>query len=186
MIGWTGLLALATVLPARGGPPPEARAVFAGGCFWGVEWVFEHVRGVRSATAGYGPGGVETVDLRFDPDSVSYRQLLEVFFLVAHDPTSRDRQGPDAGPEYRAIVFAIDSAQRRAVEAYVGELTSSRAFDRAIVTEIQPLTRFTVAESFHQHYAARHPSDPYIVTNDVPKLARLKRSFPSLYRAPPS
>jgi peptide-methionine (S)-S-oxide reductase len=181
------MLLLASLLSAglAGQPsgPPEGRAVFAGGCFWGVEWVFEHVRGVRSATAGYGPGGVETVDIRYDPDQVSYRQLLEVFFLVAHDPTSRDRQGPDAGPEYRAIVFAVDPAQRRAVESYLGELAAGHRFDRPIVTELQPLGEFRVAEDFHQGFAEAHPRDPYIVANDVPKLARLKRRFPDLYRS---
>lgn len=166
-------------------PPgaPEGRAVFAGGCFWGVEWVFEHVRGVQSATAGYGPGGVETVDIRYDPGQVSYRQLLEVFFLVAHDPTSRDRQGPDAGPEYRAIVFYADPAQRRAVEAYLGELSTRHRFDRPIVTEVHPLGEFRIAEDFHQGFAETHPRDPYIVANDLPKLARLKRLFPDLDRS---
>ncbi len=124
--------------------------------------------------------------MRFDPDAVSYRQLLEVFFLVAHDPTSRDRQGPDAGPEYRAIVFTTDSTQRRETLGYVQELAASHAFTRPIVTEVQPLTTFRIAESFHQGYAARHLTDPYIATNDVPKLARLKRQFPSLYLTAPS
>lgn len=167
-------------------PGPEGRAVFAGGCFWGVEWVFEHVTGVRSVTAGYGPGGVESVDIRYDPKAISYRQLLEVFFLVAHDPTSRDRQGPDAGPEYRAIVFAMDSTQRREAETYVAELTARHQIHRPIVTEIQLFREIRMAEDFHQDFAEKHPSDPYIVSNDVPKLANLKRQFPSLYRALPS
>ncbi len=184
MIGLTSLLTAAMALTA--GRAPEARAVFAGGCFWGVEWVFEHVKGVQRAIAGYGPGEVESVELRFDPGTVSYRELLEIFFLVAHDPTSRDRQGPDAGPEYRAIVFPADSGQRREVEAYISELTTSHAFSQPIVTEVQPLTTFRMAEAFHQGYAARHLTDPYIATNDVPKLARLKARFPSLYLAPPS
>lgn len=167
-------------------PKPEARAVFAGGCFWGVEWVFEHVAGVRSVTAGYGPDGVESVDIRYDPAKLTYRQLLEVFFLVAHDPTSRDRQGPDAGPEYRAIVFATDSTQRREAEGYVGELTEQHRFFKPIVTEIQAFREYRLAEEFHQDFAEKHPSDPYIVTNDLPKLAKLKSQFPSLYRASPS
>lgn len=162
-------------------PSPEGRAVFAGGCFWGVEWVFEHVTGVRSVTAGYGPGGVESVDIRYDPNKVSYRQLLEVFFLVAHDPTSRDRQGPDAGPEYRAIVFATDSLERREAESYIAELTAQRRFARPMVTELQPFREFRIAEDFHQDFASKHPQDPYIVTNDVPKMEKLKRLFPSLY-----
>jgi peptide-methionine (S)-S-oxide reductase len=126
------------------------------------------------------------VDIRYDPSKLSYRQLLEVFFLVAHDPTSRDRQGPDAGPEYRAIVFATDSTQRREAEAYLAELTSQHRFARPIVTEIQPFREYRVAEEFHQDFAKKHPSDPYIVTNDLPKLAKLKRQFPSLYLATPS
>ena len=164
-------------------PDSEGRAVFAGGCFWGVEWVFEHVSGVRSVTAGYSPGGVESVDIRYDPKTVSYRNLLEVFFLVAHDPTSRDRQGPDAGPEYRAIVFTTDSSQQRAAGAYLAELTAQHHFATPIVTELQPFREFRIAEDFHQDFAEKHPSDPYIVTNDLPKLAKLKRLFPQLYRS---
>lgn len=160
--------------------------MFAGGCFWGVEWVFEHVTGVRSVTAGYGPDGVESVDIRYDPAKLTYRQLLEVFFLVAHDPTSRDRQGPDAGPEYRAVVFVTDSTQRREAGGYVAELTAQRRFARPIVTELQAFREFRIAEDFHQDFAEKHPSDPYIVANDVPKLAKLKHHFPSLYRASPS
>jgi len=164
-------------------PSPEGRAVFAGGCFWGVEWVFEHVVGVRSVTSGYGPDGVESVDIRYDPSELSYRQLLEVFFLVAHDPTSRDRQGPDAGPEYRAIVFAMDSTQRREAETYVTELTAKHRFPHPIVTELQMFREFRLAEDFHQDFAEKHPADPYIVSNDVPKIARLRQLFPSWYRA---
>ena len=181
MVVLTALLATLLTTPA-----PEARAVFAGGCFWGVEWVFEHVAGVRSVTSGYGPDGVESVDIRYDPSKLSYHQLLEVFFLVAHDPTSRDRQGPDAGQEYPAVVFATDSVQRREAESYLAELTSQHRFARPIVTELQPFKEFRIAEDFHQDFAENHPSDPYIVTNDVPKLAKLRRQFPSLYRSSPS
>jgi len=117
----------------------------------------------------------------FDPTRISYRQLLEVFFLVAHDPTQRDRQGPDVGPEYRAIVFHQDSAQRLAAESYVADLTARRVFPRPIVTEIRRLEAFHPAEAFHQHYAERHPTDPYIVANDAPKLKRLGQLFPALY-----
>ena len=174
-------------------PPKEATAVFAGGCFWGVEMVFEHLRGVRSATAGYARWGtpgqtasgqipVEAVKVVYDPTRLSYRQLLEVFFAVAHDPTSRDRQGPDAGPEYRAIVFVADPAERRTADEYLAELTGRKAFAGPIVTEVQPLGDFRVAETFHQDFARRNPTAPYIVVNDLPKLARLRRAFPGLYR----
>lgn len=166
-------------------PSPERRAVFAGGCFWGVEWVFEHVAGVQTVTAGYGPDGVEAVDIRYDPARVSYRQLLEVFFLVAHDPTSRDRQGPDAGPEYRAMVFVTDSTQRHEAAAYLAELAAQRRFTRPIVTELQSFREFRIAEDFHQDFAEKHPSDPYIITNDAPKIEKLKRNFPALYRWQP-
>lgn len=164
---------------------PTRVATFAGGCFWGVEAVFEHLRGVTEAVSGYGDGGVrvEAVRVTYDPDSISYRQLLDVFFTVAHDPTQRDHQGPDIGPEYRAIVFYGDSLERRTIEYYVAELTAAHAFPHPIVTEIRPGRSFRVAEAFHQDYAARHPDDPYIVINDRPKLDRLRRAFPALYRA---
>lgn len=202
-ISWTGAgLALSLTLAAapRGAPgsrPASATAYFAGGCFWGVEMVFEHVRGVRSATSGYAhwadrqgrPAGgvpVETVKVEYDPSQVSYPQLLEVFFRIAHDPTSRDRQGPDAGPEYRAIVFFTEPAQRQAAEHYLAGLRARRVFAGAIVTEIQPLGSFRVAESFHQDFAARHPTAPYIVVNDLPKLDRLRRDFPALFKETPT
>jgi peptide-methionine (S)-S-oxide reductase len=160
----------------------DAKAVFAGGCFWGVEAVFEHVRGVRSVTAGYTDGPIEAVQVVFDPAQITHRQLLQVFFTIAHDPTQRDRQGPDAGPEYRAVVYYRDVAQYRNAQSYVAELERAHAFARPIVTEIQPLRSFRIAEDFHQDYAARHPDDPYIVVNDAPKLERLRRGFPHLYR----
>ncbi len=197
--------AVCALVPAAllAGPSPglgqarEASAVFAGGCFWGVESVFEHVRGVRSATSGYsggsvvdppyelvsggGTGHAESVRVVYDPAEVSYRQLLAVFFLVAHDPTTRDRQGPDAGPQYRGIVFYQDSAQAEEARAYVAELTAHRAFSMPIVTEVRPFQAFYPAEAYHQHYAALHPTQLYIVINDVPKVERLRRLFPALY-----
>jgi peptide-methionine (S)-S-oxide reductase len=176
----------------------HAEAVFAGGCFWGVQWVFEHVRGVSAVVSGYSGGSVanptyelvgtgatghaESVRVTYDPSVVSYRQLLEIFFLVAHDPTTRDRQGPDVGSDYRAIVFARDSAQLREVAGYVDELTSRRVFRKPIVTELRLLQPFYVAEPYHQRYAARHPDDPYIVINDVPKVKQLQKLFPALFR----
>ena len=158
-------------------------AVFAGGCFWGVEAVFEHLRGVQSVTAGYADGQIEAVRVVYDPAQVTHRELLRVFFSIAHDPTLRDRQGPDVGPEYRAVAYYLDENQRRTIAGYKVELERTHAYSRPIVTEIQPLREFRVAEPFHQDYAARHPSDPYIVVNDAPKLERLRREFPALYRS---
>ena len=192
-----GAMALAGSPSPGFGQSREASAVFAGGCFWGVGSVFEHVRGVRSATSGYsggsvpdpsyelvetgGTGHAESVRVVYDPAQVSYRQLLEVFFLVAHDPTTRDRQGPDAGSQYRAIVFYQDSAQREDVRSYIAELTARHALAGPIVTEVRPFQAFYRAEGYHQHYAARHPTQLYIVINDAPKVERLRRLFPALY-----
>ncbi len=193
---------LAAPSPPEGAASPvrEATAVFAGGCFWGVEAVFEHLRGVLSATSGYSGGDVvsptyeqvgtgrtghaESVRVVFDPAVISYRQLLEVFFTVAHDPTQRDHQGPDSGPDYRAIVFYQDPAQRRMAEDYVAELGRAKAFPKPIVTEIRPLKAFYPAEAYHQDFAARNPSNPYIVANDLPKLDHLRKAFPALYQEP--
>lgn len=192
------IIALAALTaPAHG---QQAEAVFAGGCFWGVQWVFEHVRGVTAVISGYSGGSVanptyelvgtgatghaESVRVTYDPSVVSYRQLLEIFFGVVHDPTTRDRQGPDVGSDYRAIVFARDSAQLREVSAYVGELTSRHVFAAPIVTELRLLQPFYPAEAYHQRYAARHPDEPYIAINDAPKIARLRRLFPALFRGP--
>jgi peptide-methionine (S)-S-oxide reductase len=185
-----------TVRHARG----EETAVFAGGCFWGVEGVFEHVRGVKSATAGYAGGTMaspsyedvssgstghaESVRVVFDPAEVSYRQLLTVFFAVAHDPTQRDRQGPDFGTQYRSVVFYTSDEQKHSAEAYVAELTAKKVYSKPIVTEIVPLRAFYTAEEYHQHYMERHPYSPYIVFNDAPKLKQLERQFPDLYRRP--
>ena len=160
----------------------DATAVLAGGCFWGVEEVYEHIRGVRSVTSGYTDGLIEAVRIVYDPEMVSYRELLEVFFRIAHDPTSRDRQGPDAGPEYRAVVYYVNEAQQSDARRMVSELTTTHAYTKPIVTEIRPFGSFRVAEAYHQDYAARHPDDPYIVINDLPKLEHLRRHFPRLYR----
>jgi peptide-methionine (S)-S-oxide reductase len=202
-VGRLGCIGSIAILALGGGSSPafgqshEASAVFAGGCFWGVESVFEHVRGVRSATSGYsggsvvdpsyelvetgGTGHAESVRVLYDPAVVSYRQLLAVFFLVAHDPTTRDRQGPDAGSQYRAMVFYQDTAQQREARSYIAELTAHRAFAAPIVTEVRRYEAFYPAESYHQHYAALHPSQLYIVINDAPKVERLRRLFPALY-----
>ena len=186
---------IAFAAPARA---QEAEAVFAGGCFWGVQWVFEHVKGVTGVVSGYSGGTVanptyelvgtgrtghaESVRVTYDPSLVSYRDLLEIFFLVAHDPTTRDRQGPDVGSDYRAIVFAKDSAQLSEVASYVAELTARRVFANPIVTELRLRQPFYVAEAYHQRYAALHPDEPYIVINDAPKVRRLQQQFPRLYR----
>jgi peptide-methionine (S)-S-oxide reductase len=192
-----GIALLSLAGPARA---QRAEAVFAGGCFWGVQWVFEHVRGVTAVVSGYSGGSItnptyelvgtgttghaESVRVTWDPSVVSYRQLLEIFFLVAHDPTTRDAQGPDIGSDYRAIVFANDSAQLREASAYVAELTARRVFAKPIVTELRLRQPFCPAEAYHQRYAARHPDDLYIVVNDVPKVRRLQQVFPALFRAP--
>jgi peptide-methionine (S)-S-oxide reductase len=178
----------------------DQTAVFAGGCFWGVEAVFEHLRGVSSATSGYAGGSVaspsyeqvtsgktghaEAVRVVYDPSQITYEQLLQVFFAVAHDPTQLNRQGPDVGTQYRSVVFYGDDDQRRAAEAYVARLRAGKAYDRPIVTEMVPLREFYVAEDYHQDYMAHHPSAPYIVIHDAPKLERLRRQFPALYRKP--
>lgn len=178
----------------------EDTAVFAGGCFWGVEAVFEHVKGVRDVVSGYSGGATtmpsyddvssgttghaEAVRVVYDPSQVSYGQLLQVFFSVAHDPTQLNRQGPDHGTQYRSAIFYRNDAQKKGAESYVAQLTKAKAFPRPIVTQIAPLTRFNLAEQYHQDYMVHHPNQPYIVINDAPKVANLKREFPELYHVP--
>ena len=171
-----------------------ATAVFAGGCFWGVEAVFEHVRGVTDVVSGFareGAGGegsasraepAEAVRVTYDPSQVTYAELLRVFFLAAHDPTQLDRQGPDVGAEYRSAIFYADEEQRSAAAAYVAQLERSKSFAAPIVTRLVPLGPFKVAAPYHQDYAAHHPNDLYVVVNDRPKVERLRREFPTLYR----
>lgn len=172
----------------------QQNAVFAGGCFWGVDAVFRHVRGVLDVTSGYAGGSyasahyeivslgksghAEAVRISFDPARVSYRQLLHVFVSVAHDPTQRNRQGSDVGSQYRSVIFYTNPEQQQMAAAYVAQLASSMP----IATEVVPLQQFYPAEAHHQNYLARHPDQPYIVINDLPKLARLKKQFPELYR----
>ncbi|MEO7521286.1 MAG: peptide-methionine (S)-S-oxide reductase MsrA [Gemmatimonas sp.] len=173
-------------------------AVFAGGCFWGVEAVFRHVRGVSSAVSGYAGGSLanpsynrvsdgdtghaEAVQVVFDPAVVSLDKLLEVFFSVAHNPTELNRQGPDVGTQYRSAVFTSNAEQAAAVRAFVDGLTAARTFRDPIVTQLAPLSKFWKAEAYHQDYLASHRTQPYIVYNDLPKLDALKRQFPGLYR----
>jgi peptide-methionine (S)-S-oxide reductase len=179
-------------------PPPTQTAVFAGGCFWGVEGVFEHLKGVQSATSGYAGGTVgspsyeqvssgatghaESVKVVFDPAQISYQQLLAVFFSVAHDPTQLNRQGPDEGTQYRSIVFYANDEQKKAAEEYMAELKAKKVFPKPIVTELVPLKAFYRAEDYHQGYMERHPYSPYIMYNDAPKVAQLQKQFPDLYR----
>ena len=176
----------------------EEVAVFSGGCFWGIELVFEHVRGVKLAESGYAGGGAgtagyeavstgttghaESVRVVFDPSQVTYAQLLQVFFSVAHDPTQLNYQGPDHGPQYRSAIWYTTDAQKRTAEAYIAQLERAKVFPKPIVTQVNPLKGFYLAEAYHQDYADHHPDQPYIVYNDAPKLERLRRELPALYR----
>ncbi|WP_249472562.1 peptide-methionine (S)-S-oxide reductase MsrA [Luteimonas galliterrae] len=176
----------------------SATAVFAGGCFWGVEAVFEHVKGVKQVSSGYaggtattarydevsagGTGHAESVKVIYDPSQISYGQLLKVFFSVAHDPTQLNRQGPDRGTQYRSAIFYGDAEQKKIAHAYMAQLGAARAFPAPIVTQLAPLQKFYPAEAYHQDYARLHPNDPYIVYNDAPKVVALKQQFPQLYR----
>lgn len=175
-------------------------AVFAGGCFWGVDAVFRHVRGVTAVVSGYAGGGAatahydivststtghaESVEVTFDPARVTYEELLRVFFTVAHDPTERDRQGPDVGSQYRSVVFYRTPEQHAAVLRMIAQLERETAYPRPIVTEVVPLERFFAAEAYHQDYLAHHLTSPYIVYNDLPKLKLLEERFPKLYQRP--
>jgi peptide-methionine (S)-S-oxide reductase len=195
------LLALASTLPsvqAEEMPPVQQTAVFAGGCFWGVDAVFRHVKGVVQVESGYAGGNADTahydqvshggtnhaesVRVRYNPAQVSYSQLLEVFFSVAHDPTTRNRQGPDEGSQYRSAVFYTSAEQREAAQGYVRQLTAAHAFPAAIVTQIVPLPEFYPAEEYHQNFYALHQYMGYIQAYDVPKLKRLREMYPGLYR----
>jgi peptide-methionine (S)-S-oxide reductase len=174
-------------------------AVLAGGCFWGVQAVFQHVKGVVHVTSGYSGGSAkkaeyelvstgetghaESVEITYDPSQISYGQLLQVFFSVAHDPTEINRQGPDTGTQYRSAIFYANGDQKRIAEAYIAQLEQGKFFPHRIATEVVPLTAFYPAEAYHQDYAARHPHNPYIVFNDAPKVAHLKEQYPDLYRA---
>jgi peptide-methionine (S)-S-oxide reductase len=176
----------------------DAVAVFAGGCFWGVEAVFEHVRGVKDAVSGYAggksgsaqyetvssgdTGHAESVKVTYDPARVSYGQLLKVYFSVAHDPTQLNRQSPDVGPQYRSEIFTTNAEQAKIARAYIAQLTAAKVFAAPIVTKVEPLPAFYPAEAHHQDYLRLHPNEPYIVFNDAPKLVHLKQMFPALYK----
>ena len=176
-------------------------AVFAGGCFWGVQGVFQHVVGVTSAVSGYtggakataeyevvstgATGHAESVRVTYDPRKISYGRLLQIYFSVAHDPTELNRQGPDTGTQYRSTIFPMNAEQARVARAYIAQLDQAHAFNAAIVTSVEPDRTFYPAESYHQDYLTRHPNNPYIAYNDLPKVDALKRVFPQLYRADP-
>ena len=193
----------AAALPAPEVDAPRATAagkmtaVLSGGCFWGVQAVFQHVRGVISATSGYSGGSAKTaeyetvstgetghaesVQIVYDPSQITYGELLRVFFSVAHDPTQLNRQGPDDGTQYRSSIFYSSEEQKRIAEAYIAQLDKARAFSHPIVTKVVALEAFYPAEAYHQNYAALHPNQPYILFNDAPKVEHLKQEFPDLY-----
>ena len=172
-------------------------AVFAGGCFWGVQGVFQHVRGVTSATSGYAGGSVanpyyelvssgstghaESVKVVYDSSQITYGTLLKIFFSVAHDPTQKDRQGPDMGSQYRSAIFYTSEEQRKIAQAYIDQLNQAKVFAKPIATQVAPLDAFYPAEDYHQDYAAQHPENMYIVIHDLPKVANLRQQFPGLF-----
>ncbi len=179
--------------PARS----EQTVVVAGGCFWGIQAVFQHVKGVLNATSGYSggeaktaeyelvstgeTGHAESVKITYDASQITYGQLLRVFFSVAHDPTQLNRQGPDEGAQYRSVIFYGNEEQKRIAEAYIKQLETDKVFSQRIVTQVAPVKAFYPAEAYHQNYAARHPDNPYIVFNDAPKVAHLRTQFPDLF-----
>jgi peptide-methionine (S)-S-oxide reductase len=200
--GWAGDNAITAVPnPAVDAPIAKSKgeqtAVIAGGCFWGIQAVFQHVKGVINATSGYSGGSAytaeyevvssgetghaESVKITYDPSQITYGQLLRVFFSVAHDPTELNRQGPDSGTQYRSVIFYNGDEQKRIAEAYIAQLGKAGVFPRPIVTQVIPLKAFYPAEAYHQDYAANHPQNPYIVYNDAPKVAHLQQQFPDLY-----
>jgi peptide-methionine (S)-S-oxide reductase len=176
-------------------------AVLAGGCFWGVQGVYQHVKGVTGAISGYAggqkntadyetvgggdSGHAESVQVTFDPRQITYGRLLQVFFSVVHDPTQLNRQGPDVGTQYRSAIFPTSDEQVRVAKAYIAQLNEARVFDTAVVTRIEMDRSFYAAEGYHQDFLTRHPTHPYIVINDLPKISDLKRLFPDLYRSKP-
>jgi peptide-methionine (S)-S-oxide reductase len=207
----SGLACSLAAEPAAVVPPPALdnpkqagktqTAVLAGGCFWGMQGVFEHVRGVRQVLAGYSGGSrqsaeyavvssgstghAESVQVVFDPAQVSYGELLQVFFSVGHDPTQLNRQGPDTGSQYRSEIFYADASQKHIAESYIAQLNSARAFARPMVTRVDALTGFYPAEAYHQDFYLKNPDQGYIVINDLPKIRNLERLFPDRYQAAP-
>jgi peptide-methionine (S)-S-oxide reductase len=197
---------VARMLPAPAvdippGPATSAVVVLAGGCFWGVQGVFQHVKGVISAVSGYAGGDkktaeyervgngntghAESVEITYDPRQISYGRLLHIFFSVVHDPTQLNRQGPDTGPQYRSAIFPVNAEQAEVAKAYIAQLDQAHAFKKAIVTKIEPDRVFYRAEPYHQDYLTLNPRNPYILVNDLPKVEDLKGLFPDLFRAAP-
>jgi peptide-methionine (S)-S-oxide reductase len=172
--------------------------VLAGGCFWGIQAVFQHVKGVINATSGYAggeaksaeyervsngdTGHAESVKIVYDASQITYGELLRVFFSVAHNPTELNRQGPDTGTQYRSSIFYSNEEQKKIAEAYIAQIDTAKVFPRAIVTQVVPLKAFYAAEDYHQNYATRHPDNPYIAHNDAPKVTHLRQQFPDLYK----
>jgi peptide-methionine (S)-S-oxide reductase len=208
---WLGsprsLAAEARVVPAptideQAGTATSETAVLAGGCFWGVQGVFQHVVGVINAVSGYAggetataeyervsrgdTGHAESVRITFDPRKITYGRILQVYFSVAHDPTQLNRQGPDAGTQYRSAIFPTSAEQAATAKAYIAQLDKAHVFGAAIVTKIEPGRTFYPAEAYHQDFLSRHPTHPYLVINDLPKIAKLKQLYPDLYRAEPA
>lgn len=187
----------AVVDEAKASAPAKQTAVVAGGCFWGIQAVFQHVKGVVSSTSGYAGGSVknpdydavssgrtghaESVQIVYDPSKVTYGELLRVFFSVALDPTEVNRQGPDEGTQYRSVIFYGNDEQKKIAEAYIAQLDQAKVFHRKIATQVTSLQAFYPAEGYHQNYAELHPNQPYIVYNDAPKVANLRKEFPELY-----
>jgi peptide-methionine (S)-S-oxide reductase len=177
----------------------EQTAVIAGGCFWGIEAVYEHVKGVTGVTSGYSGGDAKTADyesvstgrtghaeavrITYDPSQVTYGQILKVFFSVAHNPTELNRQGPDSGTQYRSAIFYANEDQKRIAEAYIAQLDQAKIFGQPIVTQVVALKAYYLAEAYHQDYATHHPNQPYIVVNDLPKVENLRKQYPALYIA---
>jgi peptide-methionine (S)-S-oxide reductase len=180
---------------------PLQTAVLAGGCFWGVQGLYEHVRGVKQVLSGYSGGSkataeyevvsrgrtghAESVQIRFDPKEISYGEILRIYFSVVHDPTQLDQQGPDSGPQYRSNIFYASSAQRKIAQAYIVQLDQAKVFERPIVTRLDPLKAFYPAEEYHQDFLQHNPNHPYIVINDLPKIDNLRKIFPTYFREPP-
>ncbi|WP_216701568.1 peptide-methionine (S)-S-oxide reductase MsrA [Gloeothece verrucosa] len=178
--------------------PREETAVFAGGCFWGMEAVFEHIKGVSNVVSGFSGDNqatanyekvssgntqhAESVKITYNSSQISYRKLLEIYFLVAHDPTQLNRQGPDIGSQYRSVIFFVNDQQKQMAQAYIAELKGAHIFPKPVVTQLIALKGFYPAEEYHQNFAAHHPNHPYIVRYDLPKLQRLRETFPLLYK----
>ena len=200
--GMAGAAEPAVVIPAPAVDEPAAgrhteTAVFAGGCFWGVQGVFQHIKGVTNAVSGYSGGNkdsahyevvgsgntghAESVEVSFDPSVVSYGKLLQVYFSVAHNPTELNFQGPDHGTQYRSALFPLDDGQRKVAAAYIAQLDAAKVFPKPVVTKVEPFKGFYAAEGYHQNFLTLNPDYPYIVYNDLPKVADLKKVFPAMY-----